>query len=105
MKKFEVKILTKLLKEKGLDEFIELLKSPKFDIDYSGVGYFLTIKDDKIPSERIVLDTPVIEGKLGDKTVGFLAFIESSELTLECYSYEDSLDNKDRAQNFKLNAK
>lgn len=105
MEKFEIKILSKLLKENGFGGLCSLLETSEPTIEFSGAGYFLSIKDDKIPLERTVLDTPSIEGKLGEFDVGFLAFIEASELTLECYSYENEVVNKHREQSFIQNAK
>ena len=67
---------------------------------FSGAGYFLTIKDTMLPKHRIVLDRPDIRGKLGGIDVGYLAFVENSELMLECYSYDQEILPKHRDQEF-----
>ena len=100
MEEFEIKILSKLLTENGFGELCALLEKSQPKIEFSGAGYFLNIEDDKFPSERSVLNEPRIEGKLGKFDVGFLAFIETSVLTLECYSYENEIVNKHREQPF-----
>jgi hypothetical protein len=100
MEKFEIEILSKLLTENGFGGYCGLLETSKPYIEFSGAGYFLSIKDESLPSERTVLDNPKIDGKLGEFDVGFLAFIEDSELTLECYSYENEIVNKHREQTF-----
>jgi len=56
-------------------------------LDFTGVGYFLTLRHRELPVERTVLDAPAIKGKAGELLTGFIAFVENNELTLECFSY------------------
>jgi hypothetical protein len=100
VKKFELDILFKLLSHSGLEALYEILKESEPIMESSGAGYFLFIRDSRLPSERIVLSEPLIAGKLGDLDVGFLAFIESSELMFECYTYENKFQSNHREQEF-----
>lgn len=59
--------------------------------DHSGVGYFLTIRDDGLPAERVVLDQPVVLGRAGAIEVGFVVFVENHELTLECHGWGEEV--------------
>ena len=100
VKEFETEILSKLLLANGLEELCKLVEKSTPVIDFSGVGYFLTIKDKGIPMERYVLDRPHIIGELGGVQVGYLAFIDSFELTLECYSYGEEINVSHREKGF-----
>ena len=60
----------------------------------------MTIKDPMLPKHRIVLDSPNIQGKLDGIEVGYLAFVENSELMLECYSYDQEILPKHRDREF-----
>lgn len=55
--------------------------------EYSGVGYFLTVKHPSLPRERIVCDKPNIVGRSGNIQSGFVVFIENGELMLECHTW------------------
>jgi hypothetical protein len=55
------------------------------DYDYSGCGYFLTVKHSALPLERIVCDEPLVCGLAQGISSGFIIFIENGELMLECY--------------------
>jgi hypothetical protein len=57
------------------------------EYDYTGCGYFLTIKHDDLPVERIVCDTPKLAGSADGIISGFVVFIEDGELTIECHSW------------------
>ena len=55
--------------------------------EYSGSGYFLTLAIPGLPLERIVCREPVVVGRSGDVTCGFVVFMERGELTLECFTW------------------
>jgi hypothetical protein len=55
--------------------------------DYTEVGYFLTVAHPSLPHERIVCDEPLLTGRVGDTEIGFIVFLESGELTFECYTF------------------
>ena len=57
--------------------------------DYSGAGYFLTVKHPSLPSKRIVCDKPNVVGRSGNIQSGFVVFIENGELMLECFTWGD----------------
>ena len=59
------------------------------EYDYTGCGYFLTIKHAGLPLERIVCDTPKLTGSVDGIISGFVVFIEDGELTIECHSWGD----------------
>ena len=88
MKEFERKIIAELLEESELKNIALSGAVDNEVVEFSGAGYFITIKDPVLPKHRIVLDSPDIRGRLGGIEVGYLAFVENSELMLECYSYD-----------------
>ena len=57
--------------------------------DYTGSGYFLTIRHPSLPAERVVCHTPKLTGCADGITSGFVIFIEDGELTIECHSWGD----------------
>lgn len=100
MKEFERKIISKLLEMSGLKNIVLSGAADSEVVEFSGAGYFLTIKAPMLPKHLIVLDRPDIRGKLGGIDVGYLAFVENSELMLECYSYDQEILPKHRDQEF-----
>lgn len=100
MKEFERKIIGELLEMAELKNIVLSGAGDNEVVEFSGAGYFLTIKDLMLPKHRIVLDRPNIRGKLGGIDVGYLAFVENSELMLECYSYDQEILPKHRDQEF-----
>ena len=70
-------------------------------IYFTGAGYFLTLKSRSIPIDRHVVSEPVFVGKLGNVDVGFIVIIENNELTLECYTYGETITAKDRDNKFR----
>ena len=54
--------------------------------DYTGAGYYLTVRHPSLPSARVVCDTPLIRGTSGTIGCGFVVFLENGELTLECHN-------------------
>jgi len=68
--------------------------------DYSGAGYFLTVKHPSLPSGRIVYNKPMVVGRVGNIESGFIVFIENGELMLECHTWgEVNLPENFREQN------
>lgn len=55
--------------------------------EYSGCGYFLTLRHPQLPLERIVCDRPLVVGTWEGIDCGFLVFLENRELMLECHSF------------------
>lgn len=104
MKEFEQKIIAELLEVSELKNIALSEAADNEVVEFSGAGYFLTIKDPLFPKHRIVLDSPHIRGKLGGIEVGYLAFVENSELMLECFSYDQEILPIHRDQEFVRNA-
>lgn len=104
MKNFERDIIKELLKNSNLKSIGS--DDVKFNskIEYSGAGYFLHVKSSELPKERVVLDKPNINGKLGGIEVGYIAFVENHELMLECYSYDQEIMPIHREKGFSRNA-
>ena len=100
MRDFEKEIILALLSEAEQLE-IKLPDSEKdIEIRHTGVGYYLEFKNESIPKKRIVLDKPVISGYLGGVEVGFIAFIENSEFSLECYTFGEIISPDCRNHGF-----
>lgn len=58
----------------------------------TGCGYFLEVEHPAIPTERVVCSEPLVHGRAGDLTCGFVLFMEGGLLTLECHSWgEESI--------------
>lgn len=104
MKEFELNIIAELLEESELKNIDFSDATDNEVVEFSGAGYFLTIKNPALPQHRIVLDSPNIQGKLDGIDVGYLAFVENSELMLECYSYDQEILPKHRDKGFVRNA-
>jgi len=66
-----------LLKAAGLEALFDILTSAtNEELDYTKVGYYLTIKHPSLPVERYVLGEPFFLGRTeGVPRVNFLAFI------------------------------
>ena len=96
MKEFEHEIISKYLLSKNLHAELK----GETEIEYSGVGYFLTVTDPKLPKEHMILSSQIFGGHLGGVEVGFLGIILNSEFTLECYSYGKELLPEHREQGY-----
>lgn len=104
MKDFELNIIAEFLEESELKNIDFLTAADNEVVEFSGAGYFLAINNPALPQHRVVLDSPNIQGKLGGIDVGYLAFVESSELILECYSYDQEILPKHRLKGFVRNS-
>lgn len=100
MKEFEKTVIEELLQNSPMKNVV--LSSPRAAgfLEFTGHGYFLTIQDPVLPINRVVLDSPDIQGKLGGVEVGYLAFVENAEPVLECYSYGQEISSNHRDQGF-----
>jgi hypothetical protein len=54
--------------------------------NYTGCGYYLTVRHPSFPSARVVCDMP-LTGTSGNIVCGFVIFLENGELTLECHTW------------------
>ena len=55
--------------------------------EYTGCGYFLSVKHPSLPAEPRTLSEPAVVGKVGDIQAGFVVFLGYGELTLECHTW------------------
>jgi hypothetical protein len=55
--------------------------------EYTGSGYFLTVKHRDLPVETMTLAEPFVVGTTGDVQAGFVVFLGDGELTLECHTW------------------
>jgi hypothetical protein len=106
MKEFEKQVVKALLEAAGLKALLDVLASvPDEEFEYTGIGYFLTIRHPHLPTERHVLHAPMVSGRTrGVDEVGFIAFLEDHEFMLECFSYGDGIpeDFRDRVIEIKV---
>jgi len=58
--------------------------------EYTGAGYFLTLRHASLPKERIVCDKPRVVGRSEGLETGFIVFLENHELTLECHAWSQN---------------
>lgn len=62
------------------------------ELKETGWGYFLTVQHPALPIERAVCSEPLLIGRAGGLTCGFVLFLENGLLTLECHSWgEESI--------------
>ena len=89
LKRFEIDVLQRLGGQTlSAPQVVQLSEEGDLvSLDFSGVGYFLTLRHRSLPDERVVLDKPTLSGTAGDLLTGFVAFVENGEVTLECCSY------------------
>lgn len=80
-------LASRVLSPQQLDAVIR--EGELVEYDYTGCGYFLTIKHPALPTERIVSDTPKLTGSANGIISGFVIFIEDGRLTIECHSWGD----------------
>jgi len=100
MREFERTIISEFISASGKNEILFPIQVNSFQIEFSGAGYFVTFKDLSFSKSRVVLDKPDIRGKLGGVEVGYIAFIQDHELTLECYSYGREISTLNRDAGF-----
>lgn len=100
-KEYERQVIT-ILASKHFDEdqLATIFEASVFaSCEHTGSGYFLTVKHQILPSNRIVCDEPMIMGISDEIECGFVVFLENGELTLECHSWDDlaiPMDIRDR---------
>lgn len=89
LKNFEKEVLRLLtsdvLSPAQIDSVIQ--DGEGFSYEYTGSGYFLTIRHPTIPRNRFVCTLPHVIGEAEGIVCGFVVFIESGEVTIECHSW------------------
>ena len=88
-KEFERKVVKVLVSSRlPVDEIEAVLETGTFlSYDYTGSGYYLTVRHPSLPSDRVVCDMPLLKGTSGKIVCGFVVFLENGELTLECHTW------------------
>ena len=71
------------------EELLEAVLASQFHdrYEYSGCGYFLTVKHPQLPSGRRSLSDPLVAGSAGQVQAGFVVYLGDCELTLECHTW------------------
>jgi hypothetical protein len=59
-------------------------------LEHSGAGYFLTLRHESLPIERIVCDEPAVHGLSEGVATGFIVFLGDREMMLECHAWGPS---------------
>lgn len=55
--------------------------------EYTGCGYYLTVKHPSLPLARRSLSEPPVAGVAGEVQAGFVVYLGDGELTLECHTW------------------
>ncbi len=81
-----VEELASIIDGQTLDRISETMQ---WELQHTGVGYFLSLTDAHLPTQRQVYpcNTPC---RIGTHLVGFVIFIENSEITIECHGWDGS---------------
>jgi hypothetical protein len=97
LRNFEKKVISLLASTLLSHEQInEATQNAEFiEYDYTGCGYFLTIRHQYFPAERIVFSEPTLMGEVEDTECGFVIFFSNKELTLECHSWGEKEVSED----------
>ena len=82
---FEVEALRHLVEPELGREFVDALirEAELVSLDFSGCGYFLTVRHPALPAKRTVFHEPKVIGRAGNIEGDFIAFVEDGELMLE----------------------
>lgn len=89
LRNFEVEVI-RLLANSALDKNqLDCLASftGSAEYEYTGSGYYLTIRMPMLPDIRSTLSHPFVMGEADGIECGFVAFLEHGELTLECHTW------------------
>jgi hypothetical protein len=86
-RRFETQVLRFLVVPKLSEHVVSSIEQNAdfVSYEYSGCGYFLTVRHPAIPHERIVCDKPFVSGLARGIRSGFVIFIENGQLMFECY--------------------
>ena len=80
-------VKTCLASQLPVDEVEAVLDSATWvSYEYTGSGYYLTVRHPSLPSERAICDMP-LTGRSGNIVCGFVVFLGNGELTLECHTW------------------
>ena len=57
------------------------------DYEYTGCGYFATLRHESLPRDRVVCHELKVVGESRGIRAGFIVFLENHELILECHDW------------------
>lgn len=88
-KDYEEKVLDILVsKTLSFKKLNEIIRNSEFvGYEFTGSGYYLTVRHQNLPKERIVCSKPALIGEAENIECGFVVFLENNELTIECHSW------------------
>lgn len=78
-------IATGVLSEDQLQALGDIERPSSYE--YTGCGYFLTVRLPSLPLEPKTLSDPPVVGNSADIQAGFVIFLGNQELTLECHTW------------------
>ena len=89
LRDFERQVLRLLVGEALHSDTIDLVCTGNLptSFEFTGVGYYLTMSDSSLPSDREVLSHPLLVGTHDGVDCGFVIFLGDQELVLECHSW------------------
>jgi hypothetical protein len=102
---YEKKVLEMLVSNNLLAvKLTDIFQDAEFvGYEYTGSGYFLTVRHPNLPENRIVCHKPEIIGEAENIECGFIVFLENKELTIECHSWgEIEIPENFREKNVEL---
>lgn len=89
LKKYETEVLHLLVSQVLPTGQLETVirEGEHVSYEYTGSGYFLTLKHPSLPKARSVCSRPTVMGHADGIDCGFVVFIENGELVLECHTW------------------
>jgi hypothetical protein len=89
LRNFEIEVIRLLgkstLDKSQLDSLADLTGSAEYE--YTGSGYYLTLRAPTLPDVRATLSRPSVMGEADGSKCGFVVFIEHGKLVLECHAW------------------
>jgi hypothetical protein len=89
LKPFELEAIRVLAAHSLTADALAALANPSASIlyRYSGSGYFVTIRDPRLPTKRLTCSVPPLVGVADNIVSGFVVFVGDGQLMLECHSW------------------
>ena len=84
-----IEVIEKLIGSTITDKELMFLKNydGQAEYEYTGCGYFLSIKTDWLPDIEETFSEPAVVGNFGRIQSGFVVFFGNKELTIECHTW------------------